>query len=61
MVNIQEQKAADGMSYRNAAEDIAKVAAQSQSDDTNATISKSPLVSVATACWSERLDRDGFR
>jgi hypothetical protein len=60
MVNIQEQKAADGMSYRNAAEDIAKVAAQSQSDDINATISKSPLVSGATACWSERLDRDGF-
>jgi len=48
------------MSYRNAAEAIAQVAAQSQSDDTNATISKSPLVSGAAACRSEELDRDGF-
>jgi len=55
-----EEKAADGIIYRNAAEVIAQVAAQSQSDDTNATISKSPLVSGAAACWSERLDRDGF-
>jgi hypothetical protein len=55
-----EEKAADRIIYRNAAEVIAQVAAQSQSDDTNATISKSPLVSGAAACWSERLDRDGF-
>ena len=39
--------------YRSAAEVSAQVAAQSQSDDTNATISKSPLVSGAAACWSE--------
>jgi hypothetical protein len=50
----------DGMSYCNPGEVIVQVAAQSQSDDTNATISKSPLVSGAAACWSERLDRDGF-
>jgi len=48
------------MSYRNAAEVIAQAAAQSQSDDTNATISKSALVSGATSCWSEGLDRDRF-
>jgi hypothetical protein len=53
-------QAADGITYRNAAEVIAKVAAQSQSDDTNATISKSPLVSGVAACWCEGLDRDGF-
>jgi hypothetical protein len=48
------------MSYRNPAEIIAKVAAQSQSDETNATISKSPLVSGAAACWSEGLEHDPF-
>jgi len=48
------------MSYRNPAEIIAKVAAQNQSDEPNATISKSPLVSGAAASWSERLDRNGF-
>jgi hypothetical protein len=48
------------MIYRNPAEIIAKVAAQSQSDETNATISKSPLVSGAAVSWSERLDRNGL-
>jgi hypothetical protein len=48
------------MSYRNPAEIIAKVAAQSQSDETNATISTSPLVSGAAASWFGRLDRNGF-
>jgi len=46
--------------YRSAAEVSAQVAAQSQSDDTNATISKSPLVSGAAACWSEGLEHDAF-
>jgi hypothetical protein len=46
--------------YRSAAEVSAQVAAQSQSDGTNATISKSPLVSGAAACWSEGLEHDAF-
>jgi hypothetical protein len=46
--------------YRSAAEVSALVAAQSQSDDTNATISKSPLVGGAAACWSEGLEHDAF-
>jgi hypothetical protein len=45
--------------YRNTREVIAQTAAQSQSDDMKNTISKSPLVSGATACWSEGFDRDG--
>jgi hypothetical protein len=48
------------MSYRNGAEVIAHVAAQSQSDDTKATISKSPLLSGARYCWSKGLANDGF-
>jgi hypothetical protein len=47
------------LSYRNAAETNAQIVAQSQSDDTNVTISKSPLVSGAGLSWSDRLDRDG--
>jgi hypothetical protein len=52
--------AADGGSYRNGADVIAHVAAKSQSDDTKATISKSPLLSGARACWSEGLTTEGF-
>jgi hypothetical protein len=33
---------------------------QSQSDYTNATIAKSPLLSGARACWSEGLASDGI-
>jgi len=54
-------KDANALSYRNAAEVIAQAAAQSQSEDTNATISKSILISGAAACWSEGLDRYRFR
>jgi hypothetical protein len=45
--------------YWNAREVIAQITAQSQRDETNNTISKSPLVSEATTCWSEELNRDG--
>jgi len=38
------------MAYRNAAEVMAHVATQSQSDDTKTTISKSPLFSGVPAC-----------
>src|SRR5215472_16363896 len=44
--------------YRSAADIIAQAAAQSQSDETNTTISKSPLVSGAAACLSEELVSD---
>jgi len=47
------------MSYRNAAELIAQVAIQSQSDVTNTTISKSALFSGVATCWLEKLNRDG--
>jgi len=55
-----EAMAADGMSYCNGAEVIAHAAAQSQSDDTKATISKSALLSGARDCWSEGLTSDGL-
>jgi len=44
--------------YLSAADIIAQAAAQSQSDETNTTISKSPLVSGAAACLSEELASD---
>jgi hypothetical protein len=51
---------ADGMRYRNDAEVIAQVAAQSQSDVTNTAISKSALFGEVATCWLEKLNRDGF-
>jgi Voltage gated chloride channel len=46
-----------GRSYRKAAEANAQIAAQSQSDATNVTINKSPLVSGAAHSWSGRVGR----
>lgn len=45
--------------YRNAGAANAQIAAQSQSVDTNITMSKSPLVSGAMGSGSEQLDEDG--
>jgi hypothetical protein len=45
--------------YRKAADVIAQTAAQSHNVDTNATISKSPLVSGAASRSPEDAGRDG--